>query len=410
MIRAEHEAPRSAKGIGWWNRSLASNVVTDTALPLSTETPEAVESWTDLIQAVINGGGVVPVFQPIVDLRHGRIVGFEALARFTTGPAVAPNLWFAEAARRGLLAEFDAAVLRSQLAIRSALPPDTFLSVNVEPESLLDERVINVFLEHSPLDGIVVEVTEHRGLGDPVRIRDAIDQLKRRGALIAVDDAGAGYAGLQQILIIEPQILKLDRSLIEGIDSDETKASLVEMLGVFAGRIGATVLAEGIETASEAKATAELGVELAQGYYFARPAPPWVGMEDEVIDSIIDHNTDRADAFTLRPVLSPHPSMEASSESAFSDGSIYAVGVTAHRASPVVVTRNAKPIGVLYPNATELTRVLVVQLSTTPAELANRIATGNPDKAAQPVLVVNSDGHYIGVVTITRLLKYLARS
>ncbi|MCB1258583.1 MAG: EAL domain-containing protein, partial [Microthrixaceae bacterium] len=355
--------------------------MTDIALPLSTETAEAVESWTDLIQAVINGGGVVPVFQPIVDLRHGRVVGFEALARFTKGPAVAPNLWFAEAARRGLLAEFDAAVLRSQLAIRSALPPDTFLSVNVEPESLLDERVINVFLEHSPLDGIVVEVTEHRGLGDPVRIRDAIDQLKRRGALIAVDDAGAGYAGLQQILIIEPQILKLDRSLIEGIDSDETKASLVEMLGVFAGRIGATVLAEGIETASEARATAELGVELAQGYYFARPAPPWVGMEDEVIDSIIDHNSDRTDSFTLRPVLSAHPSMEASGESPCCGGSICAGGFNARRTSPVVVTRNAKPIGVLYPGMTEPTRVLVAQLSTTPAELANRIATGAPDKA-----------------------------
>ncbi len=368
---------------------------------LSIETFRRTDSWLELIEAVIEGRGTTPHFQPIIELEFGGIVGFEALARFESGPPVAPNLWFAEAARRGVVAEFDAAVLHSQLSMRHLLPSDTFMSVNVEPESLLSELVLGVFSDHAPLDGLVVEVTEHRGLGDPARIRQGIDQLRRQGALIAVDDAGAGYAGLQQILILEPQILKLDRSLIAGIDGDETKASLVEMLGVFADRIDAQILAEGVETESEARTAASLGVKLAQGFYFARPALPWAAVDDSVVDTILDHSSDRLDIETLRPVLSVMPAVEGM-------GAALCTG-TLKTAGSVVLTRNNRPVGLLPASGSEPIQTLVTNINTSPADLANRIATGPPERASVPVLVTDGNGRYLGVVTINRLLKHLAK-
>jgi EAL domain-containing protein (putative c-di-GMP-specific phosphodiesterase class I) len=369
-------------------------------LPESVRTAVGERSWDDLISAASAGELVAPVYQPIVDVRRGVIAGYEALARFTAGPELTPDRWFGAAAELGRVPELDAAVLRAALAQRASLPANTFLSVNIEPESLLDPVVLRLFSAHAPLDGLAIEVTEHREV-DHERSVNVLDHLRAMGALIAVDDAGAGYAGLRQILTLRPQILKLDRELVMGVDTDEAKAALIEMLGVFSNRIDAWILAEGVETRAEARRIRSLGVPLAQGFYYAMPAPPFATLATHLYDDDAEDDDDRG----LRPLLVAAPSVpEHDTERA---GEVFALSDVAH----VVVTRDDRPVGMLTPGALlegNLLRPMQANADTSPAEVAHRIATRVNGDVHLPVIVTDNAGRYLGVVHHVRLISHLA--
>ena len=128
------------------------------------------------------------------------------------------------------------------------------------------------------LSGLVIEITEHEEVLRDDSLQTVLAPLRARGARIAVDDAGAGYAGLQQVMRMQADITKLDRALIEDVHLDRVKAALVRSLVHFAGENGAELCAEGIECLDELTTLAELGVTLAQGFVLARPAPAWVGV------------------------------------------------------------------------------------------------------------------------------------
>jgi len=361
-----------------------------------------VSTWGELIDRAATGESVAPVFQPIVDIERGVVAGYEALARFTEGPPVSPDHWFAEAARRGRGAALEAAVLQASLARRSSLPPNTFLSVNVEPESLLDPTVMRVFSREGSLAGLVVEVTEHRALGDPGLVVPALERLRAMGAMIAVDDAGAGYAGLQQILTMRPQFLKLDRALVTDVDADETKAALIEMLGVFANRLDAWVIAEGVETVGEASRCRALGIPLAQGWFYARPGPPWVPLDPSGFAPAAGVPVPSGGLHQLVNPVAPLPIEALSSAPARFEE----LGV-AH----LVVTRDGRPVGLLTPDSTldlALLEPLVANVRSTPAEIANRLALAAVDDRYLPVIVTDDVGVFVGTVPMPRLLRHLA--
>jgi EAL domain-containing protein (putative c-di-GMP-specific phosphodiesterase class I) len=211
------------------------------------------------------------VFQPIVDLAGATIAGYEALARFPG--SAGPDVWFAAAAEAGLAAELEALAIHKALAVVPALPPDTFLTVNVSPHLLGSAPVQDALATRPGLQRVVVELTEHTPVHDLAALRRQCDELRARGALIALDDAGSGYSGLQQLAALRPQVVKLDRALVSDADTDPVWVALAEMLGEFAGRIDAWLLAEGIETQAELAAFALLGVPLAQGWLLGRPSP-----------------------------------------------------------------------------------------------------------------------------------------
>ncbi|MDP9429818.1 MAG: EAL domain-containing protein [Actinomycetota bacterium] len=220
------------------------------------------------------------VFQPIVDLAAVRIVGYEALSRF---PGTAgPDVWFAAAADCGLAAELEALAIVKALAAVPLLPDDTFLSVNVSPHLLGSVPVQNVLATRPSLRRVVVELTEHTPVDDLDELRRQADRLRARGALVALDDAGSGYSGLQQMAVVRPQVVKLDRALVTGVDTDPVRTALAEMVGEFAGRIDAWLLAEGVETAGELAALVRMGVPLAQGWLLGRPAPDFAPLAPEV--------------------------------------------------------------------------------------------------------------------------------
>jgi EAL domain-containing protein (putative c-di-GMP-specific phosphodiesterase class I) len=157
---------------------------------------------------------------------------------------------------------------------RSSLPLNCFLAINVTPDELARPVVRRVLDQQDDLAGVVIELTEQTRIDSYLALEPYLNRYKAAGALIAVDDAGSGYAGLQHLISPRPAIIKLDRHFVDGIDGDEAKRALVEMLGTFADRTDCWLLAEGIERPEELEVIAGLGVPLAQGYLLGRPAPP----------------------------------------------------------------------------------------------------------------------------------------
>jgi diguanylate cyclase (GGDEF)-like protein len=218
-------------------------------------------------------GSIVPIFQPVLELATGRVAGYEALARMPDGPLRPPDQWFNQAHRAGLGPALEAAALRA--ALRSnGRPEHTFLAVNVSPGALLTPDVRAALPDD--LSGIVVELTEHELFSSDAALDRELAELRSRGARIALDDAGNGYAGLQQIIRVEPDILKLDRSLVDGVHDDPHRFALLQALISFASTTRAAVCAEGVESLEDLAVLAGMDVTYAQGWALARPDASWV--------------------------------------------------------------------------------------------------------------------------------------
>lgn len=224
------------------------------------------------IEAAISGRGLRVVFQPIVRLDSLDVVGVEALSRFDGDPPT-PDLWFRDATRVGLGAALELASLRLALAAVPALPEHVYVAINGSPDSI--SRFANLELpDHVPYHRLVVEITEHAPIADYDLLQSGLGPLRSRGVRVAIDDAGAGYSSFRHILSVQPDLIKLDISITRGIDSDPSRRALASSFVSFATEIGATLVAEGVETPAEVEALRLLGVGTAQGYLFARPGPP----------------------------------------------------------------------------------------------------------------------------------------
>ena len=247
-----------------------------------------------------------PVFQPVVSVRSGQVVGYEALARFADSRDLPPTWWFEQAHRFGLGAQLEAEAVRAAIAEPNR-PEGVFLAVNVSPSALRSREVHAVLPED--LSGIVIEITEHEEILRDNNFQTVLDPLRARGARIAVDDAGAGYAGLQQVMRMQADIIKLDRALVEGIHLDRVKAALVRSLVHFARETGAELCAEGIECLDELRTLSQLGVTLGQGYALARPARAWAGL-NEGVEDVCSADATRA-ASEARGPVSPLPALRS---------------------------------------------------------------------------------------------------
>jgi EAL domain-containing protein (putative c-di-GMP-specific phosphodiesterase class I) len=230
---------------------------------------------------LIAGDGLTMVVQPIVDVRTGLAHAYEALARFSQPRADgSPLHWFSLAHELGQRPALERACLRGALELFVRRPPGTSLSVNLSAPVLLEAETM-AMLEAvgsglpGDLAGLIVEITEETLVRSDMELLSAIEPLRARGAKLAVDDMGAGYSGLRQITSVLPSYLKLDRSLVSGIDGDGERAALVGALAGYSKQVGSLLVAEGVETEAELHAIRRLGVPLVQGFYFSRPGAPW---------------------------------------------------------------------------------------------------------------------------------------
>lgn len=213
------------------------------------------------------------VLQPIVDIDGQRIAGMEALARFSAEPYRTPDLWFAEAWQVGLGADLELHAVGLACRRLPELPGQGYLSINLSAQTLSDERLFTLLAGLGDLARrVVVEVTEHVVIDDYAAVADVLDRIRALGARLAVDDAGAGYASMQHILRLRPDIIKLDRSIVADNDLDPARYALIGAMASFASSLGMVVIAEGVETPGELSALTENRICHAQGYYLARPA------------------------------------------------------------------------------------------------------------------------------------------
>lgn len=222
------------------------------------------------IDSVIAAEAITILHQPIVSLADGSVMGVECLARFADADRRGPDKWFGEAAEIGRACELEALAIRRALDSCACLANGVYLSVNASPETILSGLLEPLFADGSDRK-LVLEVTEHQQVEDFVGLRAALQRLGVH-ARIAIDDVGAGYAGMRHLVDLGPDLLKLDMSLTRDIHRDPARRALVGAMVSFAAEIGAKLIAEGVECSEEVAVLARLGVDYGQGYYFGRPA------------------------------------------------------------------------------------------------------------------------------------------
>lgn len=222
------------------------------------------------IQRIVTDGAFHPVFQPIIDLRSGSVVGHEALSRFHGG--LDPAEVFSTAVRLGVAADLEQATLDAAVCAARRQPEGCWLALNVTPSLLLGAIDLEAVLQSAERQDVVLEISEMEPVADYDALHGAIDDLGA-AVQISVDDAGAGFASLAHILALHAHYVKLDKSWVHGIDHDPAKRALVAGLQSFADETGAAIIAEGIETESQLEVVQRLGIGYGQGWLLGHPAP-----------------------------------------------------------------------------------------------------------------------------------------
>jgi EAL domain-containing protein (putative c-di-GMP-specific phosphodiesterase class I) len=213
-------------------------------------------------------------YQPIVDARTGRSVGYEALARSREAGLERPDRILLEAERLGRMLDFERRVRECAAERLPALPQGCDLWLNLHPVSLQDDELASASGVLAPWAArIVLEITERRALAATPELSTRVGALRARGFRIAVDDLGSGYSGLNSFATLLPEYIKYDRELIDGLAMSAPKRSLIRSLNSVCTQLGVQPLAEGIETAEDRDQAVALGCTLLQGYLLGRPQP-----------------------------------------------------------------------------------------------------------------------------------------
>jgi EAL domain-containing protein (putative c-di-GMP-specific phosphodiesterase class I) len=237
------------------------------------------------VTGVLSGVDALRVhLQPIVDLGTGHAWGVEALARFPGHPQPGPSDWFAAAVRDGRGAALEQVALRGALALLPLLPADMRLTVNLSAAALLLPQVHGLLLDAADAR-VLVELTEHEQVDDYPGLAATLAALREVGVGLCIDDFGAGHSSLRHVLHLEPDVVKLDLALVQGVADCPRRQALVAAMLTFCASSGAMLVAEGVETHDDLCRLRELGVGHAQGWFLARPADP-----DVVLPAMTDRS------------------------------------------------------------------------------------------------------------------------
>ena len=251
-------------------------------------------SSSSAVAEVIARGQLGAVYQPIVSLAGGRVIGVEGLIRpIPPAPFADPGALLAAAEASGRLTSLDLACIETIVAGARALAPDAFLSVNLSPPTIEASEfssgaLLAILGRYGfPPDRLVVELTERQQLHDLDLVRSRIDACRRAGIRFAADDIGAGNAGLRLLAEIRFDILKVDLTLVQRSASEAPSSAVLSSVVELASRSGALVIAEGIEHESQLGPLRALGITAGQGYHLGRPGrleagPPASGASEAI--------------------------------------------------------------------------------------------------------------------------------
>jgi EAL domain-containing protein (putative c-di-GMP-specific phosphodiesterase class I)/GGDEF domain-containing protein len=398
-------------------------------VPMSSNTTDL----HDRLKRLINAGAVRVVFQPIVDVHDGLIVAYEALSR--PAPEFGferPDQMFEAAAEVGLLWELECATRRSALAAATDWPRDVRLFLNNSPSVFADDRFADTLKRELAAvrgvdpDRVVLEITEMAQTSNDDRLVAQVARAKTEGFQVAVDDAGAGTSGLNRMMVIRPQWIKLDRTFCRGIDSDPLRQNLVRFFTHFARTSGVSVVAEGIESASELGTLIGLGVRYAQGYFLARPGDRASTMDSGFVAAVRERWATVEAAITHVPTALPlaqHCKPVATYQAgelttsaaakllAASDDQQGIVLLAGRRPTGYVARARVLELGQSAPGqllSMTASRVLHTLPPEATVQDALRSLVSRPDaELAEPLLVV-SGSEVVGVIPVRELLMSAA--
>lgn len=373
---------------------------------------ETSECWRERIQRVLDAPELIlPHFQPIVDVGRGNVAGYELLARFDLPDGDRPFEWFAAAERHGLVERLDATILAAAIERLPSLPPNTFLTANVTSAGAVSPIVRNVIRDADSIGGLVIELTEQTSIDNPFALVQFTEFVRARGGMVAVDDVGTGYSSLQRVMAIRPEFVKIDRSFVTSLHTDEAKVAAVEMMGKLADRIDGWVVAEGVEVLPELDRLAQLGVPLAQGFLFARPEPQTRShISEELAERLGTLST--IGGCEIAPLVDQvtaesHPAADERVRARFSDdpGLDYL---------PTLDVLDRPHALVRRPRIDEAGRIgftpMKIHPGATVVQVSKRAMTRAASERFAPLVYCNEEGKYVGLIRIERLIEALTPS
>ncbi|HME80540.1 MAG TPA: GGDEF domain-containing protein [Candidatus Eremiobacteraceae bacterium] len=272
--------------------------------PMIFAAPAPTAERDDDLEQVLNENRIRSVFQPIINLADGSVFGYEALSRGPIGTRLeGADALFGAAAAVGATHRLERVCRFRSIAAAAGIPSGCYLFLNLSPRVLEEQNagLSREVIEQSRLaqERVVLEITEKQAIADFDLLKRALLYYYRQGFKVAIDDAGAGHNSLRAVTEVRPHFIKLDMALVRDIDRDRAKNALVSAIIIFAKRIDAKVLAEGIETVDELATLIEIGVDLGQGFLLGRPSSGFIEPKPEIAAFIRERSS------TLRAVPMP---------------------------------------------------------------------------------------------------------
>jgi diguanylate cyclase (GGDEF)-like protein len=391
------------------------------------------------LDRIIDGGFIKTVFQPIVSLRDGSVLGHEALSRITCDSCILNPEQLFQAAGEGERL-WDLEQLCRTTALKTAYldlkytADEKKLFLNVNPNIMHDDKFRRGFtrdyLKQYGIEpeSIIFEITERNAVCDMLGFIGTVKHYKGQNYHIAVDDAGAGYSGLNLISNIRPHYIKLDMSLIRGIDHDNFRYALVKSMAELSTTAGIDLIAEGVETRQELETLVDLGVQYAQGYFLCRPNERIQETDPTAKELIVELNRRKkhvlgtqasniyiSNICTPTETISPGMKVEAvfdrlkNDVDAFGccvvkDGEVLGVVTKAHLLLQLsgrygFSLHQKKPISVL------MDRDFLSVDCRTPINMVSNAAMSRTSDKLYDFIVVTRNDKYLGTVTIKNLLQ-----
>ncbi len=384
---------------------------------------------------IITDNKIRSVFQPIISLKNGEILGYEALSRGPVGSKLEkPAKLFEVAKKYHLLFQLDRLCRENALKKAKELNNKYKIFINIDPLVIFDEEfeegITRNYLQENCIDqsNVVIELTEKTSFEKCNGVKNILSHYQKQGYNIAIDDAGAGYSGLQSIVSISHNYIKIDRSLIHNIDKNNIKQSLIEAFMNFAESINSEVIAEGIETKAELNTLINLGVDYGQGYYLAYPEPGFRTQFNITDDDIIKiNNNGKSGKAMIGHIASKVVEKPITLQTKISE--VVDIFEDDSDLNRIVVIKNNKPVGLVmrdklyYRLGTRFGYSIYMQKSIetvmnkkpmivdfgTPVTRVSKKAMNRKKDNIYDSIIVTVEGKYYGTVSIRDLLMRVSK-
>lgn len=388
-----------------------------------------------LLRRILEEQNIQCLYQPIFDLRTGAIFAWEALARGPRDtPLHSPLNLFSVAEKCGQLFALEQVCRAQAIDQVGNLAPNQSLFLNIHPRTITDPNFTPgttrelLSAAHIAAEQVIFEITERHAIQDMALLQRTLEHYRSQGFRVAVDDAGAGHSGLAIIAALRPDFIKIDMSLVRDVDNDPVRRALMETMVTFAEKIGAHIVAEGIERKGEATALMDIGVGFGQGYFLGRPCFPKSETEIAVRDIApprMRQNTRLACSVPIGQLVRPVPTVLPDAkvdevQRLFQHTAALSVVVTDHEMHPLglVMAHNLdRHLASLYGRSLYADKPITSIMDKNPLkadegeplELIAQRAHARPAIKVYDDAIITSNERLLGVVTVHEMLQALAQ-